>query len=280
VLGLFSAGVLALGLGVRAVERGDEGTSVNPDAVYTDTPRPSPTAEAVDGPVETPTAAPTETPTGTSTGTPTEAFTERGGSLPAHDGLAYHDGSVYLVDGNAILEVDRQSGEVTNGFGVPDGSRPRGLAFGAGSLWFADRIGPDYEGEIAELDPADGAVRSSIRSSWDPRGLAFGEGSLWAVDITTNRIVEYSPAGGAVSAFDTDGVRWGLGLAYVEGSLWLGNNCSGDGCTVSLREYSTDGELLQETERRTEAGYGGLAATETELLGPGTDGTLTVLRTL
>ena len=158
-----------------------------------------------------------------------------------------------------------------------------GLAYGNGSLWFADAVGPDYDGEIVELDPDTGEVRSSITSSWDPRGLAFGDGSLWAVDITTNSIVEFSPDGDRLSAFDTPGVTWGQGLAYFDRSLWLGNNCSGDGCTVSLREYDTDGNQIQRTGERSSsstAPYGGLAATETELLGPGADGELTVLRTL
>ena len=265
VLGTLAVGSLGLGGGWMAGRMGDDGG---------DGAGPAPTPIATSRP--TPTEASREAPTET----PTEATADLDISLPAHDGLAYHDGSVYLVDQGLIKTVDRESGEVTNSIDVPDGSRPRGLAFGDGSLWFADRIGPDYEGEIAELDPETGAVRSSIRSSWDPRGLAFGDGSLWAVNITSNRIVEYSPGGETVSAFGTGGVSWGLGLAYFEGTLWLGNNCNGNGCTVSLREYSTDGELLQETGRRTEAGYGGLAATETELLGPDADGMLTVLGTL
>jgi sugar lactone lactonase YvrE len=106
---------------------------------------------------------------------------------------------------------------------------------------------------------------------------------LWAVDITSNRIVEYSTEGDELSSFDTPGVTWGQGLAYADGSLWLGNNCSGSGCTVSLREYDTDGNLLQQVGRRSSestAAYGGLAATETELLGPDTDGNVSVLRTI
>jgi hypothetical protein len=265
-LGMLSIGVLGLGMGLQTAESGDEDDSVNPDALYSDTPLPTPTE------VLRPTA--TDTPTEAAT---TDAAFET--SLTAQRGVAYRDGVVFVVDDGTVKAFDTESETVTNEFTVPEGSRPRGLAVGAGSLWFADRVGPDYDGAVAELDPASGTVRSMIRSRWDPRGLAFGDGSLWTVDITANRIVEYSPAGDVVSSFGTPGVSWGLGLAYFDGSLWLGTDCSGDGCTVSLREYSTDGELRRETGRRTEVGYGGLAATETELLGPGPDGTLTVLET-
>ena len=208
---------------------------------------------------------------------------ESSSSYTAQNGLAYDDGHVYVESDGEIRRIELSSGEVANSFSTPSGSRPTGLAYGSGSLWFADGIGSDYDGEVLELDPETGDVRSTLSSSWDPRGLAFGGGSLWAVDITSNRIVEYSTEGDELSSFDTPGVTWGQGLAYADGSLWLGNNCSGSGCTVSLREYDTDGNLLQQVGRRSSestAAYGGLAATETELLGPDTDGNVSVLRTI
>jgi len=204
-------------------------------------------------------------------------------SINANNGLAADGDDIYFVADGQVRRYNRLSDSVENSFNIPDSTRPRGLAFGAGSLWFADWIGPDYDGEIAELDPETGDVRSKISSSWDPRGLAFGEESLWAVDITRNRIVEYTPNGEVVSSFNTNVTTWGGGLAYFDGSLWLGENCNDANCTVSLYEYETDGTLIQQTNDRTgdpPTGYGGLAATETELLGPDTDGNLIVLRSL
>ncbi|QOS12718.1 putative secreted glycoprotein [Haloferax gibbonsii] len=202
-------------------------------------------------------------------------------SHTAQHGLAYHDDHVFVESDGEIQQIELSSDDVVNSFATPRNSRPTGLAYGDGSLWFADGIDGDYDGEILELDPETGETRSTIASSWDPRGLAFGDGSLWAVDITANRIVEYSTEGTELSSFDTPGVTWGQGLAYANGSIWLGNNCSGSGCTVSLREYDTDGNLLQQVERRSSDSttpYGGLAATNTELLGPDTVGNVSVLR--
>jgi hypothetical protein len=216
-------------------------------------------------------------------GSDSDSNSESSNSYTAQNGLAYQDNHVYVVSDGEIHQVELSTNEAVTSFAAPSNSRPTGLAYGDGSLWFADGIDSDYDGEIVELDPATGDVQSRLSSSWDPRGLAFGDGSLWAVDITSNRIVELSTDGDELSSFDTRDVTWGQGLAYADGSLWLGNNCSGSDCNVSLREYDTDGTLVQQVGERSSdstAPYGGLAATDSELLGPDTDGTVTTLRTL
>ncbi len=210
------------------------------------------------------------------------------GSFNAQNGLAINDGTAYLVEDSEIKLVSLDTRSVINRFDAPDG-RPRGLAYGNGSLWFADGVEPDYDGEILELDPDTGRVRSRIDTSYDPRGLAFDEGSLWVINITSNDIEEYSPNGRRVGGFDIrgpTGVTFGRGLAYFNGSLWVGEFAGSNGSsTASLYEFTTDGEFVQETGKRTfpdgeGGGYGGLATTSTELLGPDEDGNLTVLRTL
>lgn len=208
--------------------------------------------------------------------------------LPAQNGLAINDGTVYLVEDSKIKLVSLNTRSVIDRFDAPDG-RPRGLAYGNSSLWFADGVEPDFDGEILELDTETGEVRSRIDTSYDPRGLAFGEDSLWVIDITSNDIEEYSPNGRRVGGFDIRGptdVTFGRGLAYFDGSLWVGEFAGSDGLsTASLYEFTTDGEFVQETGKRSfppgeGGGYGGLATTSTELLGPDEDGNLTVLRTL
>jgi len=209
-------------------------------------------------------------------------------SINAQNGLAYNDGRIYFEDDGQIHQYDRSSGDIVTSFSYPTEGRnwPRGLAYGNDSLWFADVIGPSYDGAVAELDPTTGEELSRISMSWDPVGLGFGEGSLWVVDITSNTIREYSPSGEEQSSFSYSqptGTTWGRGLTYYNGSLWLGNFCDSDGCTVSLFEFSTAGELLQETGQRTgdpPMGYGGLATAEDQLLGTNKDGNVSVLRSL
>ena len=213
-------------------------------------------------------------------------------SFNVQHGLAITDDVAYAVsalrDGE-IRKIDLEERTIIDAFNVPEGSRAVGLAYGAGSLWFADGIDSSYDGEILELDPDTGEVRSRIETSYDPTGLAFGEDSLWAINITSNDIEEYSTGGTRLSGFDiqeSTGVTFGRGLAYFDGSLWVGEFAGSDGSsTASLYEFTTDGEFVQETGKRNfssgeSGGYGGLATTSTELLGPDEDGSLTTLRTL
>jgi len=208
-------------------------------------------------------------------------------SLNAQNGLAITADSIFYVDDEQIQVYDRAAERTTNSFDYPvDGKHwPRGLAYGGDSLWFSDAVEGGYTGEIAQLNPETGAIRGSIYTDYDPVGLAIGEGSLWVGDITSNRIVEYGPDGEELSSFSVYGEAgdWLGGLAYFDGSLWLGNGCGTSGCTVSLFEFDTDGKLLQETGQRSSESttvYGGLATTESQLLGPDTGTDLTVLKTL
>lgn len=208
--------------------------------------------------------------------------------LYAQHGLAFNSGSIYYESDNELHEYSTAQNEVVNSFSYPSDGRdwPRGLAYGDESLWFSDASGPAYSGAVAELDPSSGEELGRITMSWDPVGLGFGDGSLWVLDITGNTIREYSPDGEQLSSFDYSGpagTTFGRGLTYHNGSIWMGNFCESDGCTVSLFEFDTDGQLIQEVAQRTGSpptGYGGLTTTETQLLGPDKNGNVTVLREL
>ena len=137
------------------------------------------------------------------------------GSFNAQNGLAINDGAAYIVsakrDGE-IQQIDLEERTVLNAFDAPDESQAFGLAYGGGSLWFADGIGPDYDGEILELYPETGVICSRIDTSYDPVGLAFGENSLWVIDITFNDIEEDTTDGTGVGGFDNiDGIAVPVG---------------------------------------------------------------------
>ena len=196
--------------------------------------------------------------------------------LSAQNGLAYNDGHAYVTNNEQIIKFELESEEIVTRFDAPDG-RPDGLAYGNGSLWFSDGAGPNYEGSVIELDPGSGEVRSQFSTFYDTTGLAFGGGSLWVGDVTGNNIYEYTPSGEELNSFDISGPTDSVGpraLAYFDGALWLGTND-----TNELYKFSTDGTLQQSVGQR-DTGYSGLATTDTELLGPAPDGSVTVLRTL
>lgn len=227
---------------------------------------------------KTQTEEPTEE-TDTATSSSSESIPESIGYL---QGLTYYDGYIYFIDRGVVKKYERSSNTVVNSFDLPPDISADGLAFGVNSLWFTDLAEASYDGTIVELNPETGEIRSRINISWDPSGLTFGNGSLWAINITSNEVVEFTPDGEKVSSFRTDGITYGVGLAYFDGSIWLGNDCTESNCTVSLFEYDTSGNLIQETHQRSGdsvPGYRSLAATESELLGMDSNRNITVLRT-
>jgi hypothetical protein len=185
------------------------------------------------------------------------------------------DGDVaYVISDGQIVAVDLSTGAQIDSFDAPDGTN-RGLAYGGGSLWYADAAASAFDGEILELDPATGEVRSRIHTSYDPYGLAFGDGSLWAGEVTgaPNTVREFAPNGTQVGQFTIDGPAGSTGpngLAYFNGTVWVGTS---DG----LYDLGPNGAVQQSFESR-ETGYKGLASTGTILYGPDETGNLSVLR--
>ena len=185
------------------------------------------------------------------------------------------DGDVaYVISDGQIVTVDLSTGSQIGSFDAPDGTN-RGLAYGAGSLWYADAVDSPYDGEILELDPVTGEVRSRIHTSYDPYGLAFGDGSLWAGEVTgvPNTVREFAPDGTQIGQFTIGGPAGSTGpngLAYFDGTVWIGTS---DG----LYDMGPNGAVEQRFESR-DTGYKGLASTGTVLYGPDETGNLSVLR--
>lgn len=193
---------------------------------------------------------------------------------PAQNGLAATEDVMYAIENDDILQINMANEDITARISAPGGERA-GLAYGDGSLWFSDAIGKTYDGEVVELDPQSGDIRSTIATSYDAVALAFGEGSLWVCDITGNNVIEYSPDGNRLSEFDTGGPTGSTearGLAYAGGSLYVGTRD-----TNEITEFATDGTSQVKLDV-PDRPYRGLAATSKVLLGPDENGEVTVLR--
>ncbi|MBP2252905.1 hypothetical protein J2754_003267 [Halarchaeum solikamskense] len=199
-----------------------------------------------------------------------------GSSINAMGGVAI-DGEnhiVYAIQSDDIIAFDLDTGELIHGFAAPDGDN-KGLAYGAGSLWYADGAADAYDGRVLELDPETGEVRSEINMAYDPYGLAFGDGSLWVADVTAapNAVHEVTPDGTQVGEFGIDGPAGSAGpegLAYYDGSIWTGTN-------QALFELSSDGNVIQSIDEH-DVGYTGLAGTDDALYGPDANGNVAVIR--
>jgi hypothetical protein len=201
--------------------------------------------------------------------------------LKISEGLGVRGTNVfYFISGRRIKRYDRSSDSVTDLFAVPsrarDGSE-NALAYGSGSLWFADATQDNFDGRIIELDSSTGEQRAEINTGVDITGLTFGGGSLWATDITSNSILEFTPSGNQIDSFDVGGPAETVGpqgLAYSGGRLFLG-----EGTNNSVHEFSPGGEYQGELNL-PDRKYRALAATDTELLGTNAGGDLIRLRQL
>lgn len=197
-------------------------------------------------------------------------------ALTAQNAVAVNGDVAYVIVDGQIRKVDTDTQTVIDSFPAPSGTN-KGLAYGAGSLWYADGAEDPYDGEILELDPDTGDVRSTINTRYDPYGLAFGDGSLYAAEVTSipDSVHEFTPDGTEVDEFGIDGPLGPVGdapngLAYYDGSIWAGGS-------TGLYQLGPNGGVEQRFEDR-ETPYRGLAGTETALYGPADDGSLTVLR--
>lgn len=199
-----------------------------------------------------------------------------GGEIPAQNGLAIDGGSnvVHTISDGQILRVDLNTKEIIGGFNAPSGTN-KGLAFGNGSLWYADGATDAYNGKVLELDPETGDVLSKITSGYDPYGLAFGDGSLWVAEVTAvpNAVHEFSPDGTEQGSFSIDGPGKSTGpngLAFYKGSIFVGTK-------NGLYQYDLQGNL-ETTVNERETPYNALAGSDSALYGPDQNGYLTVLR--
>ena len=198
-----------------------------------------------------------------------------GGTYSAQNALAIDEpsGVGYVIENDDIVAFDMSTREQLHSFPGPDGT-DKGLAYGAGSLWYADAAPDAYDGQILELNPKTGEVRSEINTGYDPYGLAFGDGSLWAGEVTgiPNNVYEFSPDGQQIGSFDISGPAGSNGpngLAYYNGLVWVGTH----GTLVAL---DTNGNVKQRIDD-AEMSYSGLAGTENALYGPEANGNLTVI---
>ena len=198
--------------------------------------------------------------------------------IPAENALAINDSRVYTIANDSIRVYNLDTRELMTQYQAPDGT-DQGLAYGNGSLWYSDADQPAFNGQVLELNPTTGEVRSRIDElGYDPYGLAYGDGSVWAGEVTgvPNELKEYSPGGSELGGSDIEdpaGSAGPNGVAYFNGSIWIGTG-------TALFELGTNGNLKGTVQERpeSESGFEALAGSPTALYGSDSSGNLTVLR--
>jgi class 3 adenylate cyclase/ABC-type oligopeptide transport system substrate-binding subunit/streptogramin lyase len=134
-------------------------------------------------------------------------------------GIAYGAGSIWVGQGSRILRIDPDNGKVIKTIPIHD---PWILRFGDGALYAAT----PYNGDFLKIDPGSNTVswRSHIHP-WVGDVLPAG-GWVWLTVDSDAGVYRFSEADGSQSGFEHTGDGSG-GLAFGAGSIWVSNNRGG-----------------------------------------------------
>lgn len=96
------------------------------------------------------------------------------------------------------------------------GSRPFGLAYGAGSVWVAERS----VNTLGRINPRSNRVTARIKIGFDSYGLTFGAGSVWVTSEADGTVRRVNPKTNRVSAKIKVGTTPD-GVVFSSGSIWV-----------------------------------------------------------
>ena len=163
------------------------------------------------------------------TGLEINRFGHPGAANPGNDGLAFNGTSLFLTDQTSLFELNPNDGTVLDtdtlaSMGLGPGADIDGLAYLNGQLAALDFAGA----QVIYIDPTvDLATQAvALDAAIDPDGGFTGaasRGTLFVTDQTANLIYEVNATtGAAINSFSSTsaGER---GLAFVNGSLFLGD---------------------------------------------------------
>jgi glutamine cyclotransferase len=182
-----------------------------------------------------------------------------------------HDGSnVWAATGAALVAFDPASGEA---------KRTLACACDAGTAFDGTHLYQIAEARIDKIDPATGAVLSSIPAPGhgSDSGLTWAEGSLWVGEYRDRKIHQIDPATGAIRR-TIESNRFVTGVTWVEGELWHG---TWEGDASEIRRIDPDsGDVLERLEMPAGIGVSGLESDGADLFycGGGPSGKVRAVR--
>ena len=97
------------------------------------------------------------------------------------------------------------------------GTNPLGIAYGAGSIWVANR----YSGSVTRVNArTNKAAKKAIKVGFGPYAIAYGAGSIWVSNESSGSVSRINPARNRVTkTIKVGGGPNGLVVAF--GSLWV-----------------------------------------------------------
>lgn len=139
-------------------------------------------------------------------------------------------GSIFVADSGSggLSRIDPESGAVTPL--IIGAQEPRGIAFGAGSLWVSDAAG-----FVQKVDPDNPASSESFAAGAEPRGLLVVEDQVWVANSGDGTVSRLDIETGEGEPVDVGGEPLDL-ATDAEGRIWVAN---GDGYVSSI-EIATE----------------------------------------
>lgn len=126
-------------------------------------------------------------------------------------GVTYDGQHVWFASGNALNELDPESGSIVRSLDV---------AAHAGTAYDGTYLYQIEEDRIQKIDPVSGKVLSSIPApTGGCAGLTWAEGSLWVGEHHSRSIHQIDPETGAVQRTITSD-RFVTAVTWVDGELW------------------------------------------------------------
>jgi YVTN family beta-propeller protein len=115
-----------------------------------------------------------------------------------------------------VSKIDRTTNTVVST--VATGNNPRGVRYGAGSIWVAN-FSSDT---VTRINPATATIQATVPVPNDPYGLAFDGIAIWVTRSGAGRLDRIDPESNEITQSYTIGGRSG-NVAFDGVDLWVGN---------------------------------------------------------
>jgi hypothetical protein len=181
------------------------------------------------------------------------------------DGLAYDGRLVYYLNGSRepdrLYGLDPDTGMVSSVSNLPESSFRNGLAALDGRIYVLDWSAitqdisvwsPDSDRIVQTIDingtnPGAPAVSGGLAAISEPNGLLV-------TTAQTEELLEVHPTSGRIVRRFTHGLAGVLGVAVIDGEIFLGTNTSPD-----LHVFSRSGQMLRTVPVERPIGFQSLA---------------------
>ncbi|MDP9010524.1 MAG: hypothetical protein M3N91_17765 [Pseudomonadota bacterium] len=177
-------------------------------------------------------------------------------SLPGEPcaGLAVGAGSLWVPMCTAppsLAKVNLKTNQLAAIFAIGPAAAEGGIAYGAGSIWLII----DKLGDLARLDPADGAILGTYRVPAGSYNPIFSSGTIWVSHAEGAELTGIDAATGKVTATVATGPNPRF-LTTGAGAIWTLNQGDGTVTRVAVHDHGVTAIALATPGHGGDIAYG------------------------